>query len=150
MDWINLCCFVTEESVAEDVSASGCEDAASVTAPAQVTSQTPVDASAEDAETRPHRLQRQDAKSRKTFKIRRNRSTIKVSFYHNVKRNLFADVSIAVSNPVLVLVFAPQWIKLLATAASVLPPAGQHAAQRHDEEHNGSSWQPARLRHATT
>ena len=71
MEFVILWCFVTEESVAEDFSASGCEDAASVTASAQVTTtQAPVDASAEDAETRPHRLQRQDAKSRKTFKMR--------------------------------------------------------------------------------
>ena len=102
------CCVVTEESVAEDVSASGCEDAASVTASAQVTSQTPVDTSAEDSETRPHRLQRQDAKSRKTFKIRRNRSTIKVGFHYHSGRNLFADVISAVSFLVLMLMFASQ------------------------------------------
>ena len=80
-----------------------------MTASAQVTTtQAPVDASAEDAETRPHRLQRQDAKSRKTFKIRRNRSTIKVGFHYHSGRNLFADVISAVSFLVLMLMFASQ------------------------------------------
>ena len=48
----------------------------------------------EDAETaRMHRLQRQDAKSRKTFKIKRNRSTIRASAAVTVARSATVKVS---------------------------------------------------------
>jgi len=57
-----------------------------------------VELDTEDAEAaHMHRLQRQDAKSRKTFKIKRNRSTIKASTSGTVARSATVKVRLGMS-----------------------------------------------------